>query len=97
MIEQEALLRARACNTNARPTDIPIGARVLTRNRGRKGHNMDQDAYNDMLHKVIDRLQDHVYVIEPLDAQAPLRTVHRNELLPMGDIAQVLQTYISTE
>ena len=92
MMEKEALRRARACNTKARPTDIPIGARVFTRNRGVKGRNKIQDAYNDMPHKVIDRLQDHVYVIEPLDAEGPSRTVHRNELLLMGDIAQVLQS-----
>ncbi|KAK2188352.1 hypothetical protein NP493_135g04006 [Ridgeia piscesae] len=92
MMEKEALRRARACNTKARPTDISIGARVFTRNRGVKGRNKIQDAYNDMPHKVIDRLQDHVYVIEPLDAEGPSRTVHRNELLLMGDIAQVLQS-----
>ena len=92
MMEKEALRRARACNPKARPTDISIGARVFTRNRGVKGRNKIQDAYNDMPHKVIDRLQDHVYVIEPLDAEGPSRTVHRNELLLMGDIAQVLQS-----
>ena len=57
-MEKEALRRARTCNTKARQTDIPIGARVFTRNRGVKGCITRSKMHTTTSHiiKVIDRL-----------------------------------------
>ncbi|KAI0221522.1 hypothetical protein LSAT2_027162 [Lamellibrachia satsuma] len=79
-------------NSRARPSDVPVGARVFTRNRGIKGRNKIQEAYDDKPYKVVDRLQDHVYVVEPLQTEGPTKTVHRNELLLMREIAQAIQS-----
>ena len=62
-MEKEALRRARTHISKARPSDIPIGAHVFLRKRGIKGRYKIQDAYDDKLYKVINRLQDHVYVL----------------------------------
>lgn len=56
--EKEALRRARVHNSRARPSDVPVGARVFMRNRGIKGRNKIQDAYDDKPYKVVNRLQD---------------------------------------
>ena len=91
--EKEALRRARLRNSRrAILVDIPIGSRVFLRNRGIKGRNKIQDAYDDKPYKVVDRLQDNVYVVEPLQREGPSKTVHRGELLHMGDIARATQS-----
>ena len=90
--EKEALRRARIHNSRARPSDVPVGARVFMRNREIKGWNKIQDAYDDKPYKVVDRLQDQVYVVEPLQTEGPTKTVHRNELLLMREIAQAIQS-----
>ena len=83
--------RVRTNDSKARPSDVPIGARVFHGNWGIKGRNKIQDAYDDKPYKVINRLQDHVYVVKPLQTEGSTKTVHRNELLFMREIAQATQ------
>ena len=84
--EKEAFRRDRLHNST-------IGSRVFLRNRGIKRRNKVQDVYGDKPYKVVDGLQDNVYVVEPLQREGPSKTVHRGELLHMGDIARATQRY----
>ena len=66
------------------------------RNRGIKGRNNIQDAYDDKQYKVVERLQDNVYgqlyyIVEALQEERPSTIVDRGKLLHRGDIARATQ------
>lgn len=63
--------------------DLPIGRRVLVRDRTIKGRNKIQDRWLSNSYRVIERNdQDgNVYTVEPLDGHGGLKTVNRTELL----------------
>ena len=81
--EKEAKRRQDLHNRDTVNASLPIGARVFCRNRGVKGRNKIQDAWNPSPYQVIAQPDPdgHVFVIQPLKSEGPTRTVNRRELL----------------
>ena len=70
-------------NLLADATDLPIGRRVLVRDRTIRGRNKIQDTWLSNPYRVVERRDagGNVYTVEPLNGQGGLKTVNRTELL----------------
>ena len=70
-------------NLLADATDLPIGRRVLVRDRTIRGRNKMQDTWLPNPYRVIGRKDpdSKVYTVEPLNGQGGLKKVNRTELL----------------
>ena len=70
-------------NLLADATDLPIGRRVLVRDRTIRGRNQMQDTWLPNPYRVIERTDPggNVYTVESLNGQGGLKTVNRTELL----------------
>ena len=71
-------------NQNADNRSIEVGATVLTMNHP-LGRNKIGDEWDSTPYRVIDKLQDNVYVVQRVDGTGKTRTLGRRELL---DITQ---------
>lgn len=71
---------------NKKSTDsfIPIGTRVLTKNRV-LGRNKIQDTWCSTPYKVVKYLGDNVYSIQLADGSGPIKNVTRKEILDTGE------------
>jgi len=78
---QEALSRKKRHDGTASSADIPIGSKVLTRNRNVRGRNKFQDYWNSESYKVVGRPGNNVYVVEPCSGQGPTKTLNRVDLV----------------
>ena len=78
-------------NLLADATDLPIGRRVLVRDRTIRGRNKMQDTWLPNPYRVIERKDPggNVYTVEPLTGQGGLKTVNRTELLDTKAMALV--------
>ena len=67
----------------AHATDLPIGRRVLVRDRTIRGRNKIQDTWLSNPYRVIEQRDPggNVYTVESLNGQGGLKTVNRTELL----------------
>ncbi|MES9879686.1 MAG: DDE-type integrase/transposase/recombinase [Sedimenticola sp.] len=70
-------------NRTANNHPIPVGNRVLLKNHP-LGRAKIQDNWDATPYKVIDQLQDNVYIIQMVDGVGPTKTVSRNELFDMS-------------
>ena len=70
-------------NQTASNQPIAIGGTVLLSNHS-LGCNKIQDKWDSTPYKVVDRLQDNVYVIKQVDDSGSFKTVHRRELLDLS-------------
>ena len=70
-------------NLLADATDLPIGRRVLVRDRTIRGRNKIQDTWLSNPYRVVERRDagGNVYTVEPLNGQGGLKTVNGTELL----------------
>ena len=75
--------RQEHCNKGSRDTSIAIGTRVLLRNHP-SGRNKIQDHWDSTPYRVLDRLQDNVYVIKLADGTGPAKNVTRKEILDLS-------------
>ena len=66
----------------ARKAPIPVGNTVLLKAHP-PGRNKIQDVWSPVTYRVVDKLQDNVYVIQMVDGVGDLRTVTRTELLDL--------------
>ena len=82
-LEKASQKRQERCNEGSRDTSIAIGTRVLLRNRP-SGRNKIQDHWDSTPYRVLDRLQDNVYVIKLADGTGPAKNVTRKEILDLS-------------
>ena len=69
-------------NEATKQAPIPIGGMVLLKAHPLGRHKI-QDIWSPVTYKVVDRLQDNVYVIQLVDGFGELKTVTRTELLDL--------------
>ena len=84
-LQQSALARQKTYNKKARKAPLPIGCRVLVRNRV-LGRNKIQDHWKPTPYKVIKKLQDNVYTIQCADGTGPTKNMNRRELLDTREL-----------
>lgn len=84
-LEENAERRQEHYNKSAKESVIPVGTRVLTRNRV-QGRNKIQDVWDPTPYKVISALSDNVYSIQLADGSGPVKNVNRREILNTGEI-----------
>ena len=82
-LEKASQKRQERCNEGSRDTSIAIGTRVLLRNHP-SGRNKIQDHWDSTPYRVLDRLQDNVYVIKLADGTGPAKNVTRKEILDLS-------------
>jgi hypothetical protein len=84
-LEENAEKRKEQFNRNTKEYPIPVGTRVLTRNRV-QGRNKIQDMWDSTPYKVVDSLGDNVYSIQLADGSGPVKNVTRREILDTGEV-----------
>lgn len=84
-LEDNAEKRKEQFNRNTKEYLIPVGTRVLTRNRV-QGRNKIQDMWDSTPYKVIDSLGDNVYSIQLADGSRPVKNVTRRKILDTGEV-----------
>ncbi|XP_048860035.1 uncharacterized protein LOC125727403 [Brienomyrus brachyistius] len=68
-----------------RETILDEGDRVLVKNVGVRGKHKIADRWSRTVYRIVKRINDSpVYVITPVNADGPIRTLHRDLLLPCG-------------
>ena len=73
----------------AKASDLCVGDRVLVRRLGLRRTGKLSDKWEDTIHVVIARRDNMpVYTVQDEDKLGPLRTLHRNYLLPLGFVSQ---------
>ena len=77
--------RNRTANRNTKESPIPLGTKVLRRNRV-LGRNKIQDFWSPTPYRVQAKLQDNVYQIQLADGSGPLKTVTRTEILDINKL-----------
>ena len=74
----------------AKASELCIGDRVLVRRLGPRDLGKLTDKWEDVVHVVISRRGEMpVYTLRQEDGQGPVRTLHRNFLLPIGYVSLV--------
>lgn len=81
-LQKNAERRRDRYNQMAKEAPIEIGTNVLLKSHP-PGRNKIQDCWSPITYKVIDRLQDNVYLIQLVDGVGNPRTATRTELLPV--------------
>lgn len=81
-LQKNAERRKDRYNQTAKEAPIEIGTNVLLKSHP-QGRNKIQDSWSPTPYKVVDNLQDNVYVIQLADGLGGLKTVTRIELLPV--------------
>ncbi|KAL7872249.1 hypothetical protein SRHO_G00072320 [Serrasalmus rhombeus] len=72
-------------DSRVRESVLETGDRVLVRNIGLRGKHKLADRWSQTIYRVVKRVGDNpVYVVTPLNAGGPERTLHRDLLLPCG-------------
>lgn len=84
-LDDNAEKRKEQFNQNTKEFPIPVGTRVLTRNRVH-GRNKIQDVWDSTPYKVVDSLGDNVYAIQLADGSGPVKKVTRREILDTGEV-----------
>jgi len=89
----EARDRKARHDKNASSADIPVGGRVLVRNREVRGRNKCQDAWSALPYKVVGRPDPlgSVYVVTPTVGSGPDRTLNRVDLYDLSHRPEVCQ------
>ena len=90
ILHKNAERRRRHYNQSARQAPIPVGNTVLLKAHP-SGRNKIQDIWSPVAYRVVDKLQDNVYVIQLVDGTGELRTVTRTELLDIKNLTDADQ------
>lgn len=86
--EKTALKNKERYDMKVRETVLEEGDRVLVKNVGVRGKHKIADRWSQIMYKVVKRINDSpVYIVDPVDANGPSRTLHRDLLLPCGFLA----------
>lgn len=87
--EKEALRRKARNDPKANASNLIIGTRVFLKNNKIRGRNKIQDIWDDNPYRVVDRPdpEGNVYAVEPLDASAGIKLVHRMNILDSKELA----------
>lgn len=94
--EKSARPRNQQKNKKTSESLIPIGTRVLTRNRI-PGRNKIQDTWCSTPYKVVKYLGDNVYSIQLADGSGPIKNVTRKEILDTGEKVDSNDEYSSSD
>ncbi|XP_055020426.1 zinc finger protein jing homolog [Boleophthalmus pectinirostris] len=74
-------------DTNIKASTLDVGDRVLVRNVKLRGKHKIADKWESQVYVVVKKSGNlPVYTVKPEDAEKPLRTLHRDLLLPCGCI-----------
>ncbi|MCW4347301.1 MAG: RNase H-like domain-containing protein, partial [Candidatus Thiodiazotropha endolucinida] len=85
VLRKNAERRKKHYNEAAKAAPIPVGNTVLIKSHP-TGRNKIQDLWSPVTYKVVDKLQDNVYVIQMVDDVGALKTVTRTELLDLKNL-----------
>lgn len=81
----KAAERSEYMNRNTKENSIAIGARVFRRNHP-AGRNKIQDAWRSTPYKVVNKLQDKVYLIQLVDGTGMVKSVTRRDILDTREL-----------
>lgn len=82
-LEKASEKRLKRCNEGSKDTAIAIGTRVLLRSHP-LGRNKIQDHWDSTPYRVVNKLQDNVYVIQLADGTGCTKNVTRREILDLS-------------
>lgn len=83
--ERSAERRRELHDKSSTPCTIEVGTKVLMRNHV-KGRNKIQDVWKAVPYVVIERLQDNVYKVRPVDNCGETKVLHRKEILDTREV-----------
>lgn len=70
--------------------NLEPGDRVLLKNLGLKGKHKLENRWYDVPYVVVDKMPNlPVYRVKPMDGKGKLKTLHRDNLLPIGDLVRI--------
>ena len=93
--ENESLKRRTRNDKSANASDMPVGCRVFVRNVKIRGRSKMQDNWEEEPYRVVDRPnpEGNVYVVTLLNADGPMRTLHREKLLDARELVPEMEAY----
>ena len=87
-MRQTALKNKVKYDVSARASELAVGDRVLVKRLGLKEIGKLTDKWENVVHVVVSRSRDlPVYTVRREDNEGPVRTLHRNFLLPIGYVS----------
>ena len=97
--ENESLKRRTRNDKAANASDLPVGCRVFVRNVKIRGRSKMQDNWEEEPYRVLDRPnpEGNVYVVTLLNADGPMRTLHRDKLLDARELVPEMDADPSKE
>ena len=97
--EDESLKRRTRNDKSANASDLPVGCRVFVRNVKIRGRSKMQDNWEEEPYRVLDRPnpEGNVYVVTLLNADGPMRTLHRDKLLDARELVPEMEADPSKE
>uniref|UniRef100_A0A669EDN0 Gypsy retrotransposon integrase-like protein 1 n=2 Tax=Oreochromis niloticus TaxID=8128 RepID=A0A669EDN0_ORENI len=72
-----------------RESTLEKGDQVLVRNLRLRNKHKLADKWESTMYRVVEKMEDlPVYVVQPMNGDGPIRTLHRDLLLPCGDLSE---------
>lgn len=86
VLKKNAERRKEIYNRAAREAPLPVGSKVLLKAHP-LGRQKIQDTWSPTPYKVVDKLQNNVYIIQLVDGIGQLKTVNRTQLLDLKEVS----------
>lgn len=79
----------RRFDKTVRESTLEKGDQVLVRNLRLRNKHKLADKWESTMYRVVEKMVDlPVYVVQPMNGDGPIRTLHRDLLLPCGDLSE---------